>query len=159
MASQVWHDAESAFQAFRPFEELLEVMVPEIAAAVPWTARVNEGTWVRPNLLTGPATLRAAMACCLESRIGAAYPHYLLARVLAEQHQPDGAVHEFELAIKLRPRFADSYLSRGNVYKSLNREEESLKAFTKAAVLAPGNPAAQYQLGSALLRNDQPNAA
>jgi Flp pilus assembly protein TadD len=94
-----------------------------------------------------------------ESTPAAAYSHYLLARVLAEQRQPDSAVHELESAIKLRPRYAEAYLSLGNIYKSLNREEEALKAFTKAAELAPGNPAAEYQLGSALLRNGQPNAA
>ena len=89
----------------------------------------------------------------------AAYSHYLLARVLAEQHQPDSAVKELQCAVKLRPRFAEAYLSLGSIYKSLNRQEESLNAFTKATELAPGNPAAQYQLGSALLRNGQANAA
>ena len=89
----------------------------------------------------------------------AAYSHYLLARVLAEQRETDGAVHQLESAIKLRPRYAEAYLSLGNIYKSLNREEEALKAFTKAAELEPGNPAAQYQLGSALLRGGQPGAA
>jgi protein O-GlcNAc transferase len=89
----------------------------------------------------------------------AAYSHYLLARVLAEDHKPDGAVIELESAIRLRPRFAEAYLGLGNVYKSLNREEDSLEALIRAAELAPGNPAAQYQLGSALLRDGQPAAA
>ena len=38
---------------------------------------------------------------------------YLLARVLAEQHDPDGAVSHLESAVKLRPRFAEAYLSLG----------------------------------------------
>lgn len=89
----------------------------------------------------------------------AAYPHYLLARVFAEQRRPSEAQRELETAIKLRPHYADAYLSLGLVRKDLHDDAGALEAFRQAAALSPGDPLAQFEFGSALLRSGRAAAA
>jgi tetratricopeptide (TPR) repeat protein len=82
----------------------------------------------------------------------AAYPHYLLGRVLLEQNHPHQALRELGAALRLRPHFEEAYFTTGLADISLHDDRAAAEALEKAVQLSPGNAEAQYQLGSALLR-------
>jgi tetratricopeptide (TPR) repeat protein len=90
---------------------------------------------------------------------GAAYPHYLLGRVLTEQGELPQALAEFEAATKIDPNYADAYLAKGVTQKTLLQEAQALQSFQRAATIAPDNPEAQYQLGTSFLRADDATQA
>jgi tetratricopeptide (TPR) repeat protein len=82
----------------------------------------------------------------------AAPSHYLLARVMVEQNQPDAALAELDRAIALRPDYSEAFLSQGLIRKWQHHDDAAIVAFQKAAALSPDDFDAQYELGSAYLR-------
>jgi len=88
------------------------------------------------------------------SSAAAAYPHYLLGKVLSEQGEFSQALEQFETATKVNGNYAEAYLAKGLIQKKLLRDTEGLQSFQKAAELAPLNAEVQYQLGTAYLHEN-----
>ena len=81
----------------------------------------------------------------------AAYAHYLRAKAYSGDHDAAKAAAELQLAIDLRPDFAEAWSDLGDARKSLADGEGALSAFHRAVTLSPQDPVAQYRLGSQLL--------
>ena len=88
-----------------------------------------------------------------------AYPHYLLAQMFIHQGKFDAAERELLSAIRLKPDYPEAYLSLGLARRSLQNSAGALEAFQQAAALAPVNFTAQYEFGTALLRESKPSQA
>lgn len=61
--------------------------------------------------------------------------HKYLAEVLVPFHQPEQALHEIDLAIKLRPDDAKMRVVRGTVLENLNRTDEAVKEYRTALAM------------------------
>lgn len=85
--------------------------------------------------------------------------HRLNAAIDAQADDHKGAIQEYQLAIKLAPKEPDLYEGMGWEYRKLGQADQAAKAFTEQLKLAPGNPIAMYNLGSAEVDSGQEAAA
>lgn len=92
----------------------------------------------------------------LGERPAAAYPHYLLGRVLFEQNHPHEALKHLNAASRLRPGYEEAYFTTGMVEKYLHDDHAAADALQKAAQLSPGDAQVEFELGSALYRLGKP---
>jgi tetratricopeptide (TPR) repeat protein len=88
-----------------------------------------------------------------------AYPHYLLAKVFSARNDAHKAVAQLQVAVVLRPDFAEAWSDLGLARKAALDDSGALAAFKRAVVLNPSDPVAQYRLGAEYLRAGQPHAA
>jgi protein O-mannosyl-transferase len=95
----------------------------------------------------------------LGEKPAAAYPHFLLAQLLVQQSHLHQALKQLDAAVRLRPGYADAYLSAGMIRKHLLQDSAAAAEFQKAVDLSPDNAEAQYQLGGASLRMGRPSEA
>lgn len=84
----------------------------------------------------------------------AAYPHYLLAQVLASQGHPHQALEQLDAAIALRPSYAEAHLRAGLIESNLHKNARAIGEFEEAASLNPNDAEAEYLLGGAYLRSN-----
>jgi tetratricopeptide (TPR) repeat protein len=89
----------------------------------------------------------------------AAYSHYLRARVWIEQKQMGKAASELEIAVKLRPDYAQAWSDLGGVQRVRGDPEGAQQALERAVALDPDDETAQYRLGLQYLENRQPHRA
>lgn len=82
----------------------------------------------------------------------AAYPHYVLGRILLEQNHAHQALKELGAAIRLRPNYEEAYFTSGLAEISLHDDRAAADTLEKSVQLSPGDVEAEYQLGGALLR-------
>ncbi|HTY82746.1 MAG TPA: tetratricopeptide repeat protein [Silvibacterium sp.] len=75
--------------------------------------------------------------------------HRLNAVIDSQANDHNGAVAEYQLAIKLAPNDAELYEGMGWEYRKLGQADQAAKAFAEQLKLSPGNPIAMYNLGSA----------
>ena len=87
-----------------------------------------------------------------------AYSHYLKGRLYDKQNMTVRALQEFEIAVRLRPRFAQAYVELGAARTKM-LDEKALEAFEKAVDLAPHDANAQYLLGREYLREGRASEA
>jgi serine/threonine-protein kinase len=73
--------------------------------------------------------------------------HRLLARVLAEGRDWDGAIAELETAIRIRPDYWRGYMQLGSVSYSAGRLPAALEAYRRASEMQPNDPAPWSGLG------------
>lgn len=85
--------------------------------------------------------------------------HQLSAVIDAQADDHQHAIDEYLLAIKQAPGQPDLYESLGWEYRALNENDLAVHAFQHQLKLAPRNPIAMYNLGSAEVENGQPAAA
>ncbi|HEX3987205.1 MAG TPA: tetratricopeptide repeat protein [Acidobacteriaceae bacterium] len=74
--------------------------------------------------------------------------HRLNAQIDAQAGQPDGAIQEYQAAIKIAPKQADLYEGLGWEYRQTGHLDLAEKAFEQQLELTPGNPIAMYNLAS-----------
>jgi protein O-GlcNAc transferase len=78
----------------------------------------------------------------------AAFPHYLRAKVNAEENEIQKAAAHLNAAVMLRPDFPEAWSDLGQARKTLNDDAGALDAFKRAVEQGPGDAIAQYRLGS-----------
>jgi len=115
-------------------------------------ARVNLGLVLLESGDFSAAAPQLDRAIALLGQIpDAAYPHYLRAKIYAEDTQTQKAATELEQAVRLQPEFAEAWSDLGNARKMLLDGAGALAAFEKAVRFASNDPVAQTRLGSELL--------
>jgi tetratricopeptide (TPR) repeat protein len=74
----------------------------------------------------------------------------LLGTTLQVLGQFEDAVEVFDLALSLKPDFAEAWSNRGNALKELGRLDDSVASYNKAIALKPDFAVASYNRGNAL---------
>jgi tetratricopeptide (TPR) repeat protein len=88
-----------------------------------------------------------------------AYSHFLRAKIWVVQSQFDRASAELEQAVRVRPKYAEAWSDLGWSRRMISDDKGALQASEKAVLLNPKDPAAQYRLGTAYLRQGLPQRA
>ncbi len=78
--------------------------------------------------------------------------HYCLGFTLDEKGDVDGAISEYQKALKAHPAFADAHNGLGYALLQKGRLDEAIVEHQAAVRLEPGSPSAHYHLGIALDR-------
>jgi tetratricopeptide (TPR) repeat protein len=76
-----------------------------------------------------------------------------IAQIYAQQKLYDKAVAVLEQGITKHPRAGTLFLNMGSYLRAINKSEDALSAFKKAASLNPDNASFRYQLGQEYLRH------
>jgi serine/threonine protein kinase/tetratricopeptide (TPR) repeat protein len=105
-------------------------------------ANVQLGTG---RLQEGAATLQQAIA----ERPNDDESHRLLARALARQGNPDGAVREYQRAITIRPDYFLNHSALGNFYFRAGRYAEAAMAYQRVTEVQPDSALGYLNLGAA----------
>lgn len=108
-------------------------------------------TLLAQNDLTGAAAHLDRAISLLDKKDDAADAHYLRAKVFSAQNQPGTAAKQLELAVKLRPNFAQAWSDLGQARKTLFDDAGAVAAFDRAVTLNPNDAVAQYRLGAEYL--------
>src|SRR5436305_5531525 len=80
---------------------------------------------------------------------------------LAQQHQYEAAINEFNLAIKANPKSAKPYVNRGSIFRAMHAQaqdqqyDDAIKDFTKAIEIAPKDPSGYLERGQTLVMQKQ----
>ena len=61
--------------------------------------------------------------------------------------QYDKAVEDFNAALNVNNKDADSWANRGLAYERSNRRQEAIESYTRATSIDPNNPTARQGLG------------
>jgi lipoprotein NlpI len=88
-----------------------------------------------------------------------AVAHYNRGNALAAKGDHDGAIADYDAAIKLAPKNARAYNNRGTVYRDKGDAAHALADFAQAAQLNPRDADAHYNLGNAYAAKDEPERA
>jgi Flp pilus assembly protein TadD len=89
----------------------------------------------------------------------AAYSHYLRARTLVAEKEMGKAASELEIAVKLRPDYAEAWSDLGGVRRLEGDPKGGQQALERAVALNPDDGTAQYRLGLVCLENREPHKA
>jgi protein O-mannosyl-transferase len=79
----------------------------------------------------------------------------MLGNALFERHQLNGALREYQAALRFRPDYPEAWLRTGATVTELGHPADAMPYLIKARELAPGWPEAQRRLALALLRKGQ----
>jgi tetratricopeptide (TPR) repeat protein len=85
--------------------------------------------------------------------------YYLRANLRAEVKDLEGALSDYDRAIKREPTFFEAYMNRGSLQFSRKHPDEALKDFQSALKVRAGNQDALYNLGNARMALGQPDSA
>jgi Tfp pilus assembly protein PilF len=86
---------------------------------------------------------------------GAAYTHYLRAKIWGAQNQIDQSIDELEKTVQLRPEFAEAWSDLGGMRRLLLDNVGAEQALEKAVALNPHDSTAQYRLGQLYLQGGE----
>lgn len=89
----------------------------------------------------------------------AAYSHYLRARIWIGQKEMGKAASELEIAVKLRPDYAEAWSDLGGIRRIEGDPKGAQQALEQAVALKPDDEKAQYRLGLQYLESRQPHKA
>src|ERR1700747_1218696 len=84
---------------------------------------------------------------------GAAYTHYLRAKIWGAQNQIDQSIDELEKTVQLRPEFAEAWSDLGGMRRLSLDSGGAVRALENAVALNPHDSTAQYRLGQLFLQN------
>ena len=85
--------------------------------------------------------------------------HYRLARTLRSEGKLDEALKEIDMAVKLRPTYAQGHLTRGTILRRMDRLDEAVVAFDRAIELEPKSGQAYGLAGATLMRLNRTDEA
>jgi tetratricopeptide (TPR) repeat protein len=117
---------------------------------------------VNLSLILAQAGERTAAAEHLDRAIeiqgnarGAAYTHYLRAKIWGAQNQIDKSIDELQKAVRLRPDYTEAWSDLGGMRRLFLDNDGAVVALKKAVSLNPHNSTAQYRLGQLYLQNGE----
>jgi len=76
-----------------------------------------------------------------------------IGNLFEKYNQPEEALKEFLLLIKLDPHNADYYCRAGMLFEARDRSDKAVNYYRKAIQLEPRHPEAHYRLGYLLFRS------
>jgi Flp pilus assembly protein TadD len=115
-------------------------------------AQVNLAAVLLQDEEAAPAEERLNRAITLIGKTAdAAYPLYLRGKIHLDAREPAKAVPGLELAVKLRPDFAEAWSDLGEARRNLLDDAGALEAFQRSVELSPEDSVAQTRYGSKLL--------
>ena len=79
-----------------------------------------------------------------------------IAELYARFNQPEEALKEYLLLIRLEPQQADHYFNAGSLFQERNKSDKAVNYFRKAIELSPMHHEAHYNLGYILYRAKRP---
>ena len=89
----------------------------------------------------------------------AAHPHYLRAKIYAEQNEAGKAAGELQAAVSLRPDFAEAWSDLGEARNALLDDAGAFAAFRRSVELDPENAISRNRLGAEYLRQGNAHEA
>ena len=89
----------------------------------------------------------------------AAYTHYLRGKIWLAQKETTKSESELQIAVKLRPNYAEAWSDLGGVRRLEGDSEGARQALEQAVALDSGDEKAQYRLGAQCLENGEPHKA
>jgi len=89
----------------------------------------------------------------------AAHPHYLRAKIYAEQDEAGKAAEELQAAVALRPDFAEAWSDLGEARNALLDDAGAFAAFRRSVELDPENAISRNRLGAEYLRQGNAHEA
>lgn len=89
----------------------------------------------------------------------AADAHYFRARIDSAQNRPQDALKQLEVAVRIRPDFAEAWSDLGQVRLQVEDPSGALTALEHAVATDPNDAVAQYRLGAEYLHQGKTQAA
>ena len=80
--------------------------------------------------------------------------HLKLAELLMQQGDPNGAIEEYQAAIRINPRMSDAYTGLGAVHIDKHEWVKAKQALQKGTLLDPHNHEAWFWLGRSLIAQE-----
>ncbi len=81
--------------------------------------------------------------------------YYLYAVALSGGKKHDEAVTQYQKAISVFPNYTDAYIGLGNTFHQLNKTDQAIRSFLKAAELDSGNASLRQSLAAFYLSQGQ----
>jgi tetratricopeptide (TPR) repeat protein len=146
--------AFSRFLDIKPAREEFEqalALDPDLAEA-----HVNLALILAQAGELGPAGEQLDRAIELQGNTrGAAYAHYLRAKVWAGQDQNEKSIVEFQKAVQLKPDYAEAWSDLGGMRRLALDHVGAVRALERAIGLKPDDALAQYRLGQLYLQEGE----
>jgi tetratricopeptide (TPR) repeat protein len=146
--------AFSRFLDIKPAREEFEkalALDPDLAEA-----HVNLALILAQAGELGPAGEHLDRAIELQGNTrGAAYAHYLRAKVWAGRDQDEKSIVEFQKAVQLKPDYAEAWSDLGGMRRLTLDHVGAVRALERAIALKPDDALAQYRLGQLYLQEGE----
>ncbi len=107
----------------------------------------------------GPLLFALALACITPKKQGQAQAHYELGSAYLEERNPEGAITELRIAVKLDRRNYGAWEKLALAYMSRGASDEALRAFEHALRYQPDSAQILNNYGLLLMSRDEPEAA
>jgi tetratricopeptide (TPR) repeat protein len=111
------------------------------------------------NLADDPGEKAGCFRAALAIRPGSAVGHYNLGNALYAKKDLDGAIKEYQKAIKLDPKYASPHNNLGVALHEKKELDGAIQEYKKAIELDPKDAVPHNNLGNALAKKGDPEAA